>query len=71
MIAILTNFGAGFGPFVRTLDLAREIRSDLKKELREYIAIVVPWVYGDTQKRIIQEEVANNTELLNSIFLSQ
>ena len=71
MIAILTNFGAGFGPFVRTLDLAREIRSDLKKELREYIAIVVPWVYGDTQKRIIQEEVANNTELLNSIFLSK
>jgi len=71
MIAILTNFGAGFGPFVRALDLAREIRSELRKKLREQIVVVVPWVYGDAQKRIIEEEVTNNTELINSIYLSK
>ena len=71
MLTILTNFGAGFGPLVRTFDMARRIRHQLKSIWDEPINILIPWVYGEDQLRIIKEEVADEPELLNRVFLSQ
>ena len=70
MLTILTNFGAGFGPLVRTFDMARRIRKRLKPILGEPINILIPWVYGDNQLRIIKEEVADEPSLHDHVFLA-
>ena len=71
MLTILTNFGAGFGPLVRTFDMARRIRLRLQPILDEPINILIPWVYGKNQLRILKEEVANEPDLFERVFLSQ
>lgn len=52
MRAIVTNFAYGYGPFLRTTELALEVGS----RLPEPPAILVPHVYGEKQKRIMLEE---------------
>ena len=70
MLTILTNFGAGFGPLVRTLDMARLIRRQLKPILDEPVNILIPWVYGENQLRILKEETADEPDLFDQVFLS-
>ncbi len=72
MLTILTNFGAGFGPLVRTFDMARLIRQRLKPILDESINILIPWVYGENQLQILKEEIADSNEpdLFDQVLLS-
>jgi hypothetical protein len=52
---IFTNFGCGNGPFIRAIDMAIGLIPKIRPKIGE-ISIIVPWVYGERQKRIIQEE---------------
>ena len=70
MLSILTNFGPGFGPLVRTFDMARRTRRRLEVELGEPVSIIVPWVYGDDQLRILREEASGEPDLWDRVFLS-
>ena len=70
MLTILTNFGAGFGPLVRTFEMARLIRQRLNLILDEPINILIPWVYGEDQLRILNEEIADEPGLCDQVFLS-
>ena len=53
---IITNFAYGFGPFLRTTELALATAERLSKKTGEKFSVIVPWVYGEPQKRILQEE---------------
>ena len=70
MIGILTNFGPGFGPLVRTFDMARSIRKKLELNLGEPVKIIVPWVYGEDQLRILKEEASDEPNLWGNVSLS-
>ena len=50
MTHIITTFAHGNGPYSRTIDLALAVNQRLKEKM----PIVVPLVYGDRQKKIIQ-----------------
>lgn len=79
---IVLNFVYGFGPFTKTTELAVKINDLLEKEGRARMRIIVPWVYGEDQKRILEEEFGvvirehseeilldkKLGEILNSIF---
>ena len=62
MLSILTNFGPGFGPLVRTFDMARRIRQRLEMALGEPVGIIIPWVYGEDQLRILREEASEEPD---------
>ncbi len=69
---IFTNFGAGNGPFIRTIDMGIELINLLEEKLNEKISILVPWVYGKRQKRIIYEEYGELLKLHpNKILLDE
>lgn len=53
---IITNFAYGFGPFLRTTELALATADMLSKRTRERFGVIVPWVYGEPQKQILLEE---------------
>ncbi len=53
---IVTNFAYGTGPYLRTTELAIALNNELKSRGRERMGIIVPWVYGEKQKRIMLEE---------------
>lgn len=53
---IVTNFAYGFGPFLRTTEIALAINDQLKILGREPLGIIVPWVYGEKQRAIMLEE---------------
>ncbi|PIS12087.1 MAG: hypothetical protein COT73_00365 [Bdellovibrio sp. CG10_big_fil_rev_8_21_14_0_10_47_8] len=53
---IITNFAYGFGPFLRTTEMALATADLLKKVTQQDFNIIVPWVYGEPQKRILLEE---------------
>ncbi|MDP3770280.1 MAG: hypothetical protein U1A25_02945 [Candidatus Sungbacteria bacterium] len=55
---IVTNFAYGTGPYLRTTDLAIAFNDELEKAGRERMGIIVPWVYGEKQKRVMLEEFA-------------
>jgi len=79
---IATNFAYGTGPYLRTVDLAIAFNEELEKAGRARMAILVPWVYAERQKRVMEEafgphdrkypgEILLDAELgalLNSIF---
>lgn len=69
MIYIFTNNGAGNGPYIRTIDMGFELIQLLKENLDEDIAILVPWVYGERQKRIIIEEFGMYLEANPNLIL--
>lgn len=56
MAIILTNFAFGNGPYARAIDLAIDINQELVRRGDEKHQILVPWVYGERQKRIIEED---------------
>lgn len=55
---ILVNFGCGNGPFLRAVDLAMSVREKLltKLDSGDYIHIIIPHVYGEKMKRLLQED---------------
>jgi len=53
---IVLNFVYGFGPFTKTTELAVKINDLLEKEGMSRMGIIVPWIYGEDQKRILEEE---------------
>lgn len=53
---IVTNFAYGTGPYLRTTDLAVCFNNELERRGHERLDIIVPWVYGEKQKRIMFEE---------------
>ena len=55
---------------VRTFDMARRIRQRLEARLGEPVSIIVPWVYGDDQLRILREEASGEPGLWDRVFLS-
>lgn len=79
---IVTNFAYGTGPYLRTTDLAIAFNDELEIAGRERMGIIVPWVYGEKQKRVMLEEFAEHEkrysgeilldaelgELLRSVF---
>ena len=67
---IITNFAYGTGPYLRTVELALAINEYLEILGKERFGIIVPWVYGVKQKRIMQEEFGSQVrEHPNEIFL--
>ncbi|MFY9493264.1 MAG: hypothetical protein WAP55_02210 [Minisyncoccia bacterium] len=56
---IVTNFAYGTGPYLRTTEIALSINEQLESEGRERCGIIVPWVYGEKQKRIMLEEFSS------------
>ncbi|MDP3779287.1 MAG: hypothetical protein Q8R30_04570 [bacterium] len=59
---IVTNFAYGTGPYLRTTDLAIAFNDELEKVGCERMGIIVPWVYGEKQKRVMLEEFAGHEE---------
>lgn len=70
MIGIITNFGPGFGPLVRTFEMAIQIYKRLETTQSKPVKIIVPWVYGHDQLRIMKEEIYNQPEIWHNVFLS-
>lgn len=67
---IVTNFVYGTGPYLRTTELALAINSELALKGRERMGVIVPWVYGDKQKRIMLEEFGKiNSRFPGEIWL--
>jgi len=53
---IVTNFAYGTGPYLRTTELAIAVNNFLEQHGHDRCRIIVPLVYGDKQKRIMEEE---------------
>lgn len=53
---IVTNFVYGTGPYLRITELALAINEELELRGQDRLGIIVPWVYGEKQKRIMLEE---------------
>ncbi len=53
---IVTNFAYGTGPYLRTTELVLAINAELESRGQNRLGVIVPWVYGDKQKRIMLEE---------------
>ena len=79
---IVTNFAYGTGPYLRTTDLAIAFNDELEKAGHGRMGIIMPWVYGEKQKRVMLEEFTGHEkkypgeilldaklgELLRSVF---
>lgn len=59
---IVANFAYGTGPYLRTTDLAIAFNDELERAGHERMGIIVPWVYGEKQKRVMREEFAEHEE---------
>lgn len=65
------NFAYGYGPFLRTTELALAV-SDLLPRQGEPLGVIVPWAYGQAQKRIMAEEFRERlSERSDVIFLDR
>ena len=65
---IVTNFAYGTGPYLRTTELALAFNDELEKRGEERLGIMVPWVYGEKQKKIMLEEFSPYAD---EIFLDE
>ena len=59
---IITNFAYGTGPYLRTTDLAIAFNDELEIAGHGRMGIIVPWVYGEKQRRVMLEEFAGHEE---------
>jgi len=59
---IITNFAYGTGPYLRTTDLAIAFNNELEIAGHKRMGIIVPWVYGEKQKRVMLEEFTAHEE---------
>ena len=53
---IITNFAYGTGPYLRTTELAIALNRELESAGAPRLGVIVPWVYGEKQKRVMLEE---------------
>lgn len=60
---IVTNFAYGTGPYLRTTELAIAVNNRFQELGKERLGIVVPLVYGEKQKRVMQEEFREHQKL--------
>lgn len=68
---IVTNFAYGTGPYLRTTELALAIDEQLETRGQNRLGIIIPWVYGEKQKRIMLEEFnSTNQKHPGEILLS-
>lgn len=58
------NFAYGNGPYLMTIKLALAFNDELAKAGRERLGIIVPWVYGDHQKKLIAEDGLLSDEVI-------
>src|SRR3989344_6847874 len=56
------NFAYGTGPYLRTTDLAIAFNAELERRGQPRLGIIVPWVYGDKQKKVMLEEFAGHEQ---------
>lgn len=61
---IVTNFAYGYGPFIRTTELALALNTEMVALGKEPYRILVPWVYGEKQKRIMLEEFVAHADTI-------
>ena len=67
---IVANFVYGTGPYLRTTELALAINNEMEKRGQSRFGIIVPWVYGEKQKRIMLEEFSElNKKFPGEIWL--
>jgi hypothetical protein len=55
---IVANFAYGTGPYLRATELGIAFNDELEKRGRPRMSIIVPWVYGEKQKRVMLEGFA-------------
>ncbi len=67
---IVTNFAYGTGPYLMTTKLAAAFNDELEKTGRPRMKIIVPWVYGEKQRAIMEEEFPS-FEKLGEIILDK
>lgn len=53
---ILLNFAYGFGPFLRTAEVALKVLQRLEARTKKSYGVLAPLVYGEKQKSIMREE---------------
>lgn len=61
---IVTNFAYGTGPYLMTAKLAVAFNDELERVGHERLGIIVPWVYGEKQKKIMAEEGLISDEII-------
>ncbi|MEK7590519.1 MAG: hypothetical protein AAB454_02300 [Patescibacteria group bacterium] len=61
---IVTNFAYGTGPYLRTTELAIAFNNELERLGKSKLGVIVPWVYGEKQKRIMREEFGDVPEII-------
>lgn len=64
MRAIICNPSYGNNPYLRTAEMALELRTKLGEE----VSVVVPDLYGDKQRRILREEFGDVPIIVDSTF---
>lgn len=74
---IITNFIYGTGPFLRTTEIAVAVNSQVKNPY----GIIVPWVMGERQRKIMLEEFPTQADtifldkqlgdILNTVFYNE
>ena len=52
---VVANFAYGTGPYLRTTELALAVNRERVVRGMPELGIIVPWVYGEKQKRIMRE----------------
>jgi hypothetical protein len=66
----VTNFAYGTGPYLRTTELLIAFNDELEKRGQPRLSFIVPWVYGEKQRRIMLEEFEEHaTKHPEEIFL--
>src|SRR3989344_511 len=63
MSYLVTNFAYGIGPYLRTTELALAFNNELMRRGRARISVIVPWVYGGKQKKIMSENFGAHAAL--------
>lgn len=53
---IVTNFAYGTGPYLRTTELTIAFNDELQKRGHARLPVIIPWVYGERQRKIMLEE---------------
>ena len=57
---LVTNFAYGTGPYLRTTNLAIAFNNEFEKASLKRLGIIVPWVYGEKQKKVMLEEFSGH-----------
>lgn len=57
---IVTNFAYGTGPYLRTTDFAIAVNDELERNGQQRLLVIIPWVYGEKQKRVMLEEFSRH-----------